>query len=157
MGDALAVSLLECREFSSKDFAKYHPGGSLGKRLYLKVKDLYTHNTKPQVSTDSSIKEVIVEITKNRLGAVTVVDNNSIAGIITDGDIRRIMEKHNSFEQLTAKDIMGKSPRQIESLELAINALEIMRSNNITQLVVSDNGVYKGIIHLHDLLKEGIL
>ena len=157
MGDALAVSLLECREFSSKDFAKYHPGGSLGKRLYLKVKDLYTHNTKPQVSTDSSIKEVIVEITKNRLGAVTVVENNSIAGIITDGDIRRMMEKHNSFEQLTAKDIMGKSPRQIESLELAINALEIMRSNNITQLVVSDNGVYKGIIHLHDLLKEGIL
>jgi len=157
MGDALAVSLLECREFSSKDFAKYHPGGSLGKRLYLKVKDLYTHNTKPQVSTDSSIKEVIVEITKNRLGAVTVVENNSIAGIITDGDIRRMMEKHNSFEQLTAKDIMGKSPRQIESVELAINALEIMRSNNITQLVVSDNGVYKGIIHLHDLLKEGIL
>ena len=157
MGDALAVRLLECREFSSKDFAKYHPGGSLGKRLYLKVKDLYTHNTKPQVSTDSSIKEVIVEITKNRLGAVTVVENNSIAGIITDGDIRRMMEKHNSFEQLTAKDIMGKSPRQIESLELAINALEIMRSNNITQLVVSDNGVYKGIIHLHDLLKEGIL
>jgi arabinose-5-phosphate isomerase len=157
MGDALAVSLLECREFSSKDFAKYHPGGSLGKRLYLKVKDLYTHNTKPQVSTDSSIKEVIVEITKNRLGAVTVVENNSIAGIITDGDIRRMMEKHNSFEQLTAKNIMGKSPRQIESDELAINALEIMRSNNITQLVVSDNGVYKGIIHLHDLLKEGIL
>jgi arabinose-5-phosphate isomerase len=157
MGDALAVSLLECREFSSKDFARYHPGGSLGKRLYLKVKDLYTHNTKPQVSINSSVKEVIVEITKNRLGAVTVVENNSIAGIITDGDIRRMMEKHNSFEQLTAKDIMGRSPRQIESDELAINALEIMRSNNITQLVVSDNGVYKGIIHLHDLLKEGIL
>lgn len=157
MGDALAVSLLECREFSSKDFAKYHPGGSLGKRLYLKVKDLYTHNNKPEVGIDSSIKEVIVEITKNRLGAVTVVKNNTIAGIITDGDIRRMMEKHNSFEQLTAKDIMGRSPRQIESDELAINALEIMRSNNITQLVVSDSGVYKGIIHLHDLLKEGIL
>ena len=157
MGDALAVSLLECREFSSKDFAKYHPGGSLGKRLYLKVKDLYTHNNTPEVGIDSSIKEVIVEITKNRLGAVTVVKNNTIAGIITDGDIRRMMEKHNSFEQLTAKDIMGRSPRQIESDELAINALEIMRSNNITQLVVSDSGVYKGIIHLHDLLKEGIL
>lgn len=157
MGDALAVSLLECREFSSKDFAKYHPGGSLGKRLYLKVKDLYTNNNKPQVDGGSSIKEVIIEITKNRLGAVTVVDNNQITGIITDGDIRRMMEKHNSFETLAAKDIMGKSPRQIESMELAINALELMRSNNITQLIVADKGVYKGIIHLHDLLKEGII
>ncbi|MEJ6979294.1 KpsF/GutQ family sugar-phosphate isomerase [Pedobacter sp. P351] len=157
MGDALAVSLLECREFSSKDFAKYHPGGSLGKRLYLKVKDLYTSNNKPQVNGGSSIKEVIIEITKNRLGAVTVVDNNQITGIITDGDIRRMMEKHNSFETLAAKDIMGKSPRQIESMELAINALELMRSNNITQLIVADKGVYKGIVHLHDLLKEGII
>lgn len=157
MGDALAVSLLECREFSSKDFAKYHPGGSLGKRLYLKVKDLYTSNNKPQISSSSSIKEVIVEITKNRLGAVTVVENNQVAGIITDGDIRRMMEKYNSFEELTAKDIMGKSPRQIESTELAINALALMRNNNITQLVVADKGVYKGIIHLHDLLKEGII
>jgi arabinose-5-phosphate isomerase len=157
MGDALAVCLLECREFSKRDFAKYHPGGSLGKRLYLKVNDLYTNNNKPEVDSGSSIKEVIVEITKNRLGAVTVVENKSIMGIITDGDIRRMMEKYNTFEKLTAKDIMSRSPRQIESSELAINALETMRSNNITQLVVSDKGVYKGIIHLHDLLKEGII
>jgi arabinose-5-phosphate isomerase len=157
MGDALAVCLLECREFSTKDFAKYHPGGSLGKRLYLKVKDLYISNNKPEIGINSSIKEVILEITKNRLGAVTVVENEKIAGIITDGDIRRMMEKHHSFEQLTAKDIMGKSPRQIASTELAINALEIMRANNITQLIVADSGNYKGIIHLHDLLKEGII
>ncbi|MBC7912794.1 MAG: KpsF/GutQ family sugar-phosphate isomerase [Pyrinomonadaceae bacterium] len=157
MGDALAVCLLECREFSSKDFAKYHPGGSLGKRLYLKVKDLYVNNNKPEIAPNSSIKEVIIEITKNRLGAVTVLDQQKIAGIITDGDIRRMMEKHHSFELLTAKDIMGQSPRQIESSELAINALDIMRTNNITQIIVADNGVYKGIIHLHDLLREGII
>ena len=157
MGDALAVCLLECREFSSKDFAKYHPGGSLGKRLYLKVKDLYINNAKPQVEINASIRAVIVEITKNRLGAVTVVEDNRIAGIITDGDIRRMMEKYDSFEHLTAKDIMGKSPRQIESSELAIHALELMRTNNITQLIVADEGVYKGIIHLHDVLKEGII
>ena len=157
MGDALAVCLLECREFSSKDFAKYHPGGSLGRRLYLKVKDLYINNAKPQVEINASIRAVIVEITKNRLGAVTVVEDNRIAGIITDGDIRRMMEKYDSFEHLTAKDIMGKSPRQIESWELAIHALELMRTNNITQLIVADEGVYKGIIHLHDVLKEGII
>jgi arabinose-5-phosphate isomerase len=157
MGDALAVCLLKGRDFSKGDFAKYHPGGSLGKRLYLKVKDLYTHNNKPEVQPDTMIKEVIVEITKNRLGAVTVVDNNTIAGVITDGDIRRMMEKYNSFDGLTAKDIMHKLPRQIESSELAINALEVMRNNNITQLIVADKGVYKGIIHLHDLLKEGII
>ena len=157
MGDALAVCLLESREFSTKDFAKYHPGGSLGKRLYLKVKDLYIHNSKPAISPDSAIKEVIVEITKNRLGAVTVVNDDKIEGIITDGDIRRMMEKYTSFEHLTAKDIMGASPRRIESTELAINALEVMRTNNITQIIVADAGVYKGIIHLHDLLREGII
>ncbi|MBC7912769.1 MAG: KpsF/GutQ family sugar-phosphate isomerase [Pyrinomonadaceae bacterium] len=157
MGDVLAVCLLECREFSTQDFAKYHPGGALGKRLYLKVKDLYTNNQKPEVIPEASIKEVILEITKNRLGAVTVVQNAEIKGIITDGDIRRMMEKHQSFENLTAKDIMGSSPRMIASTELAINALEIMRTNNITQLIVADTGVYKGIIHLHDLLREGII
>lgn len=157
MGDVLAVCLLESREFTSQDFAKYHPGGSLGKRLYLRVNDLYINNNKPEISPDSSIKEVILEITKNRLGAVTVVENNKIEGIITDGDIRRMMEKYNSFEQLTAKDIMGTSPRTICSTELALSALEVMRSNNITQLIVSDKGVYKGIIHLHDLLREGII
>lgn len=157
MGDALAICLLECKDFSTKDFARYHPGGSLGKRLYLKVKDLYTNNNKPEIKPNASIREVIIEITKNRLGAVTVVEDDKISGIITDGDIRRMMEKYHSFENLTAKDIMGKSPRQIESSELAIHALELMRSNNITQLIVADNGIYKGIIHLHDLLKEGII
>jgi arabinose-5-phosphate isomerase len=148
---------LECREFTTEDFAKYHPGGSLGKRLYLKVKDLYTNNNKPEIALEATIKEVILEITKNRLGAVTVVANNKIAGIITDGDIRRMMEKYNSFEYLTAKDIMGQSPRLIKSTELAVNALELMRNNNITQLIVADEGSYKGIIHLHDLLREGII
>ena len=157
MGDVLAVCLLECREFTSQDFARYHPGGSLGKRLYLKVKDLYINNNKPEVNPDSPIKEVIVEITKNRLGAVTVVNDNKIEGIITDGDIRRMMEKYNTFDRLTAKDIMGTSPRQIASTELALSALELMRGNNITQLIVADHGVYKGIIHLHDLLREGII
>ena len=157
MGDMIAVCLLECREFSSADFAKYHPGGSLGKRLYLKVSDLYIHNEKPQISPDAAIRNVILEITRNRLGAVTVVESDKILGIITDGDIRRMMEKFDSFTELTAKDIMGRNPRQIDSEELAVNALSIMRSNNITQLVVTKEGGYKGIIHLHDLLKEGII
>jgi arabinose-5-phosphate isomerase len=157
LGDALAVCLLECREFSSTDFAKYHPGGSLGKRLYLKVNDLSSHNEKPAVSPDSFVKDVIIEITKNRLGAVAVIENNRIAGIITDGDIRRMMEKYDTIKELKAKDIMGTSPRYIREDELAVNALEIMRENNITQLLVIKDGMYTGIIHLHDLLREGII
>ncbi|WP_207425369.1 SIS domain-containing protein [Pedobacter sp. SYSU D00535] len=157
MGDILAVCLLECREFSSDDFAKYHPGGSLGKKLYLRVGDLYIHNEKPQVSPLDPVKKVIVEITKNRLGAVTVVQGDKIMGIITDGDIRRMMEKYDSIAGLQAQDIMGRSPRKIKSDELAVNALELMRENNITQLIVADEDNYKGIIHLHDLLKEGII
>ncbi|WP_256011511.1 KpsF/GutQ family sugar-phosphate isomerase [Desertivirga xinjiangensis] len=157
MGDMIAVCLLECREFSSADFAKYHPGGSLGKRLYLKVSDLYIHNEKPQIDPDAAIRNVILEITRNRLGAVTVVEGDTILGIITDGDIRRMMEKFESFAELTAKDIMGRNPRLIDSDELAVNALSILRSNNITQLIVTKDGSYKGIIHLHDLLKEGII
>lgn len=157
MGDALAVCLLECREFTSSDFAKYHPGGSLGKRLYLKVNDLAIHNEKPKVSLTTPIKDVLIEITKNRLGAVAVIENQQIAGIITDGDIRRMLEKYDNIEGLEAKDVMGKVPRQIDKDELAVNALEIMRENNITQLLVIDEGTYSGIIHLHDLLKEGII
>lgn len=157
MGDLLAVCLLECRSFSSEDFARFHPGGALGKRLYLKVSDLYINNEKPAVSPDASVKEVIIEITKNRLGAVTVVGNNVIEGIITDGDIRRMMEKYDSIQGLRATDIMSRTPRKIKSNELAVNALDMMRSNNITQLIVSDKGEYKGIIHLHDLLREGII
>lgn len=157
LGDALAVCLLECREFSSTDFAKYHPGGSLGKRLYLKVNDLSTNNEKPSVSPDSFVKEVIIEITKNRLGAVAVIENDHIVGIITDGDIRRMMEKYDTIKELKAKDIMGTSPRQIDEDELAVNALEIMRANNITQLLVVKDRKYTGIVHLHDLLREGII
>ena len=157
IGDALAVCLLESREFTSSDFAKYHPGGSLGKRLYLKVGDLANHNEKPQVPGETSVNEVLVEITKNRLGAVAVIENGRIAGVITDGDIRRMLEAHSNIQGLTAKDIMGKFPKMINKDELAVNALEIMRANNITQLLVTSDEKYDGIIHLHDLLKEGII
>ena len=157
VGDILAVCLLECREFSTSDFAKYHPGGSLGKRLYLKVGDIYTHNEKPEVGRQATIKQVILEITKNRLGAVAVVDHGNILGIITDGDIRRMMEKYDSFTTLKAEDIMGFNPKRIATDELAATALDIMRANNITQLIVAEGDIYKGIIHLHDLLKEGFL
>ena len=157
MGDALAVCLLECREFTSSDFAKYHPGGSLGKRLYLKVSDLAAQNEKPQVSPEASVKDVIIEITKNRLGAVAVVDREILTGIITDGDLRRMLEKNNSIEGLRAKDIMSSSPKYIDKDELAVNALEVLRTNNITQILVGTKTKFEGFIHLHDLLKEGII
>ncbi|MBC7745278.1 MAG: KpsF/GutQ family sugar-phosphate isomerase [Flavobacterium sp.] len=157
MGDALAICLLECREFKSADFARFHPGGSLGKRLYLKVGDLSSQNQKPMVSPASAIKEVLIEITKSRLGAVAVIENNQIAGIITDGDIRRMLESRDSIEGILAKDIMAISPKKIDKDELAVKALEILRSNNITQLLVSSGNQYQGIVHLHDLLKEGII
>lgn len=157
MGDIIAVCLLESRGFSRSDFARYHPGGTLGKRLYLKVSDLYINNEKPRVRPDASIRDVIIEITKNRLGAVTVLQEEEICGIITDGDIRRMMEKYESTAHLQAKDIMCNAPRTIESEELAVNALAMMRTNNITQLIVLEAGIYKGIIHLHDLLREGII
>ncbi len=157
MGDALAVCLLECREFTSADFAKYHPGGSLGKRLYLKVSDLAAQNEKPEVTSETSVKDVIVEITKNRLGAVAVVDDGQLSGIITDGDIRRMLEKNNSIEGLRAKDIMSISPKYIDKDELAVNALDVLRINNITQILVGSETKFEGFIHLHDLLKEGII
>lgn len=157
LGDALAVCLLECREFSSADFARYHPGGSLGKRLYLKVGDLAAQNEKPQVNRTTPVKEVIIEITKNRLGAVAVVESGTIIGIITDGDIRRMLEKEQLTVDLKAEDIMGKSPKVIQAAELAVNALQIMRDYNISQLLVADDQQYAGVIHLHDLLKEGII
>jgi arabinose-5-phosphate isomerase len=157
MGDALAVGLLEYRSFSDKDFAKYHPGGALGKRLYLKVGELAVLNEKPQVRQLDSVKNIIIEITKNRLGAAAVVENKQVIGIITDGDIRRMLEVHQSIEGLTAKDIMGNSPVNISKSELAVNALTLMRKNNITQLIVLDQNKYFGIIHIHDLIKEGIV
>lgn len=157
MGDALAVCLLECREFTSADFARYHPGGSLGKRLYLKVGDLASQNEKPQVSSETGVKDVLVEITKNRLGAVAVVDQGILTGIITDGDIRRMLEKYHNIDQLKAKDIMGTSPKYIDKDELAVNALEVLRTNNISQIIVGSKTEFEGFIHLHDLLKEGII
>jgi arabinose-5-phosphate isomerase len=157
MGDALAVCLLECREFSSTDFAKYHPGGSLGKRLYLTVGDLAAQNEKPFVSSDATVKEVIIEITRNRLGAVAVVDEGKLSGIITDGDIRRMLNNNNTIDGLTAANIMTRSPKYIDKNELAVNALEILRFNNITQILVGTESTFEGFIHLHDLLKEGII
>ena len=157
MGDALAVCLLECREFSSADFAKYHPGGSLGKRFYLTVGDLAAQNEKPFVSSAATVKEVIIEITRNRLGAVAVVDEGKLNGIITDGDIRRMLNNNSTIDGLSAANIMTKSPKYIDKNELAVNALEILRVNNITQILVGTESKFEGFIHLHDLLKEGII
>ncbi len=157
MGDALAVCLLESRAFTSADFARFHPGGALGKRLYLKVGDLAAQNEKPQVSPNTAVKEVLLEITKNRLGAVAVIENFNLVGVITDGDIRRMLEKGQFSETFTAKDIMGTNPKTIDASALAVDALQQMRSLHISQILVCENGVYAGIVHLHDLLKEGII
>ena len=158
MGDALAVCLMEMKGFNSKDFAKFHPGGTLGKKLYLRVSELIIHNQKPMVKPSSPVKEVIVEITKNRLGAAAVInDENRLMGIITDGDLRRMLEKNDSISVLTAKDIMSASPKTIHSNALAAEALDIMRNDNISQLLVLEEGLYAGIVHLHDLIREGII
>lgn len=156
IGDALAVCLLNLNDFSSKDFAKYHPGGALGKKLYLRASDLVEKNEKPQVSPNTSIKDVIVEISEKRLGAAAVINNNNIVGIITDGDIRRMLKNTNDFSALTAKDIMSSNPKKITVNAMAVDTLETMESHNISQILVEDNGNYVGIIHLHDLIKEGI-
>ena len=157
MGDALAVSLLKIRGFSSNDFAKYHPGGALGKKLYLSVKDLLILNEKPTVSLKSGINEVIIEISEKRLGVTAVTDNSRIVGIITDGDLRRMLTKSEDFSKLSAEDIMSKSPKTININAMAIEAMELMESNKISQLLVEDNEQYAGVIHLHDLIKEGII
>jgi arabinose-5-phosphate isomerase len=157
MGDALAVCLLELRGFSSKDFAKYHPGGALGKRLYLRVSDLSSVNQKPQVGMNTNIKDVIVEITEKMLGVTAVVENDTIVGIITDGDLRRMLTKSDSFLNLTAKDIMSSNPKRIDEDAMAIDAMELMEANEISQLLVESNGKYAGVVHLHDLIKEGII
>ncbi|SER79517.1 KpsF/GutQ family sugar-phosphate isomerase [Pedobacter rhizosphaerae] len=158
LGDALAVCLLECREFNESDFAKYHPGGSLGKKLYLKARDLALSNEKPSIKPEASVKEVLIEISKNRLGAVAVIDNkNKVIGIVTDGDIRRMLEHYTDIEHLMAKDIMGQNPKSIQHDALAVDALDIIKQNNITQLLVLEQNTYFGIIHLHDLFNEGIV
>jgi arabinose-5-phosphate isomerase len=158
MGDALAVCLMELNGFNSDDFAKFHPGGSLGKKLYLRVSDLYKDNEKPAVGSSQNLKEVIVEMTSKRLGVTAVVDKaNNLLGIITDGDLRRMLEKGGSLEAITAKDVMTINPKTIGADELAVDALDMMRKKEITQLVVADDNKYLGIIHLHDLIKEGLI
>ncbi len=157
MGDALAVCLLDCRDFTSADFAKYHPGGALGKKLYLKVGDIASQNQKPIVKPSDSIKSVIMEISSKRLGATAVLNNENLVGVITDGDLRRMLEKTDAISSLTASDIMNKTPKQIDADELAINAMQLLEQYNITQLIVTDKGKYHGFVHLHDLLKEGII
>ncbi|MCW3105296.1 MAG: KpsF/GutQ family protein [Bacteroidetes bacterium] len=157
MGDALAVCLLDCRDFSSSDFAKYHPGGALGKKLYLKVGDIASQHQKPQVKADDTIKAVIGEISSKRLGATAVVDNDVLVGVITDGDVRRMLEKTDVISSLKASDIMNKTPKQIDASELAVNAMQLLEKYNISQVIVTDNGKYHGFVHLHDLLKEGIM
>jgi arabinose-5-phosphate isomerase len=158
MGDALAVCLMELKEFNSNDFAKYHPGGTLGKKLYLRVEDIAAQNAKPRVQPSATIKEVIIEMTAKRLGAAVVVnESENILGIITDGDLRRMLEKTDSIENLQAKDIMSSNPKTIAADTLAVYALEEMRKHNISQLVAEHENKYAGIIHLHDLVKEGII
>lgn len=158
MGDALAVCLMEVKGFGSDDFAKVHPGGMLGKKLYLKVADLILQNEQPYVLPTATINEVIIEITKKRLGATVVTNNeNNILGIITDGDLRRMLEKNITFEKLKAQDIMNSHPKIINASALAAEALDIMRKNDISQLVVVVDDRYAGIVHLHDLVREGII
>lgn len=157
MGDALAVCLMEMKSFTAEDFAQYHPGGALGKKLLLRVGDMLDTTHKPFVSADSTVKNAIVEISEKRLGVTAVVENDKVIGIITDGDIRRMLNKTENISGLTAKDIMTVNPKTIRSSELVSDALNILEDFAITQLVVVDNGDYKGVLHLHDILKEGIV
>ncbi len=157
MGDALAVCLLECRGFTTADFAKYHPGGALGKQLYLKVEDVYRNNESPSVDAEDDIRHTIIEISSKRLGCAAVIFNNELVGMVTDGDLRRMLQQNEKIDGLMAKDIMSLKPKTITPETLLINALSMMRGNNITQLLVVENSTYLGIIHLHDILKEGII
>lgn len=158
LGDAIAIGLLALKGFTPADFAQFHPGGSLGKQLYLKVQDLAENNAVPSIQLDSGIRETIIEISSKRLGIAVVLDTDkNICGVITDGDLRRMLESENDVSDLRASDIMSTNPYTIEQDEYAIKALEIMRSHSITQLVVTDNKAYTGIIHLHDLLNEGLI
>ena len=157
MGDAIAVCLMEMKAFSAEDFAIYHPGGALGKKLLLRVKDMLDFTRKPSVTSNSSVKNVIVEISEKRLGVTAVLENDTVVGIITDGDIRRMLNKTETITGLTAKEIMTVNPKTIKSTDMVADALNIMEDHSITQLVVVDEGEYKGVIHLHDILKEGIV
>ena len=157
IGDALAVCLLELRGFSSNDFAKYHPGGALGKKLYLRVSDMSEANQKPAVTPNTNIKDIIIEISEKMLGVTAVVENDTIVGIITDGDLRRMLTKTDDFSSLTAKDIMGTNPKRIKANAMAVDAKDTMEANGISQLLVEKDGKYAGVVHLHDLIREGII
>jgi arabinose-5-phosphate isomerase len=158
MGDALAVALMELKGFKTEDFARYHPGGMLGKQLYLKVSDLFVQNEKPFVHADAGLREVIVEISKKRLGVTAVLgEQNRLLGIITDGDLRRMLEKSTDLSNITAKDIMSTHPKTIQADILAVQALEVLRKHDITQLLVLDGQQYAGVLHIHDLVKEGLI
>lgn len=159
LGDALAICLIQCRSFSSRDFAKYHPGGSLGKRLYTRVSDVYDRENMPRVTLEDDIRRVILEISGGRLGAVAVTDTqDKLLGIVTDGDLRRMLEKHKDVNGLKAKDIMSANPKVISEDELAYDAFRMMEKNSITQLIVTGDGnVYRGMVHLHDILREGVV
>lgn len=157
MGDALAVCLMELRDFKANDFAKYHPGGALGKKLLLRVGDMLDQSRQPEVAPDTNIKKVIFEISEKRLGVTAVIENNKLIGIITDGDIRRMLNNNDTFAHLTAKDIMTKNPKTIPLSSMVTDALNILEDFSITQLIVTDQEQYKGVLHLHDILKEGIV
>jgi arabinose-5-phosphate isomerase len=157
MGDALAVTLLKCRNFSSHDFSKYHPGGTLGKQLYLTIGELAAQNEKPEVDTNAPIKEVIFEISKKRMGATAVISQNRVVGMITDGDIRRMIEHTTQLADISAKDIMSSTPVTVDKNELAVSVVAVLREKKISQIIVLDNGEYCGMVHIHDFNKEGLL
>jgi len=157
LGDAFAVCLLELKGFTTADFAKIHPGGALGKQLYLQAKDIINQNEKPEVQSNASIQEVIIEMTSKRLGATAVLEGEELVGIITDGDLRRMLTNNTNIDQLNAEQIMSRNPKYISEDTLLVDALNLMRSNNITQLPICQNSKYLGVLHLHDILKEGIL
>jgi arabinose-5-phosphate isomerase len=156
VGDALAVALMDQRGFTSADFAKYHPGGALGKKLYTRMGDLLGENSKPAVSPETPVQKVILEISSKRLGATAVLSGKTLKGVITDGDIRRMLERGADIQKTKAKDIMNPTPKTLDATELAVNGFHMMESKQITQIVVIKNGEYAGIVHLHDILKEGI-
>ncbi|UJH92480.1 KpsF/GutQ family sugar-phosphate isomerase [Antarcticibacterium sp. 1MA-6-2] len=157
LGDALAICLLDLRGFSTKDFAKYHPGGALGKKLYLRVSDITIQNQKPQVSPDTNVRDVIVEISEKMLGVTAVIENETVIGIVTDGDIRRMLRNNDEFKHLTAVDIMSKNPKTIQQDAMAIDALDKLEEHKISQLIALDNKQYAGVVHIHNLIREGIL
>jgi len=157
MGDALAICLLKLKGFSRKDFAKYHPGGSLGKKLYLRVSDITAQNMKPQVAPETAVTDAIIEISEKMLGVTAVIENHKIIGIITDGDIRRMLKNNTEFKDLTARDIMSAAPKTIDQDALAVDALEMLEENKISQLLALENQTYAGVVHIHNLIREGIL